>query len=85
MSILRARSIAPLIHSVGAEGIDVHAERLRMANRVSELDFAFRRETSGDKHFFRDPASHVSRAAIDFAWIFFRKNAPPRRDGPMPP
>jgi hypothetical protein len=41
---------------------------------VGELDFAARRQTGGDD-ILRHPASHVSRAAIDFARIFAGKRA----------
>ena len=57
-----------------AEGVDVHAQRFRMADGVRELHFAFFRQASSH-HVLGDPATHVCRAAIDFARIFSRKRA----------
>ncbi len=62
------------INCVCTERVDVNAERLRMANRVGELHFAFCRQTRRH-HIFRNPASHVSSAAIDFARVFSRERA----------
>src|SRR2546430_105911 len=58
--------------SLRPKSVDVNTERFGMADCVSELNLAFRRETCGDD-VLRDPASHVSRAAIDLARIFSEK------------
>src|SRR4249920_1526218 len=60
------------INCVRAERVDVNTKRLRMANGISELHFAFFRQTCRH-HIFRNPASHVSSAAIDFARVFSRE------------
>src|SRR6266480_2706278 len=62
------------IDAAGGKCIDMNAERFGVTDRVGELHFAFRCE-SGRDHIFRDPASHVSSAAIDFARIFSGKCA----------
>src|SRR5262249_13162519 len=62
------------VDSVCTERVDMNTERLRMANRISELYFAFFCQPC--RHYiFRNPASHVSRAAIAFARIFSRERA----------
>ena len=53
-----------------------------MTDGIGELHFATRREPRRD-HVFRDPAAHVSRAAIDFARILAGKRA--AAVAPMPP
>ena len=63
-----------LVDGVGAEGVDVHAHRIGMADGVGELDFAARREAGRDD-VLRDPAAHVSRAAIDLGRIFAGERA----------
>src|SRR5207253_4630041 len=62
------------LDAAGAERVDVNAERFGMTDCVGELYFAFLGE-SGRDNIFRDPTSHVSRAAIDFARIFSGKCA----------
>ncbi len=69
-----ACSICFFVHRAGAEGIDVHADRLRMPDGVGELHFAARREPSRDD-VLRDPAAHVSGAAIDLARILAGERA----------
>ena len=56
------------VSGVGAESVNVHAERFGMTDRVGKLNFAFGSETCGH-HVLRDPTSHIGRAAIDFARI----------------
>ena len=63
-----------LAHGVRAEGVDVHADRIGITDGVGELDLATRRQTGRD-HVLRDPASHVSGAAIDFARVLAGKRA----------
>ena len=62
------------VHFASAKCIDANTHRFRMAYRISELDLATVRQ-SGSDNIFCDPASHVSRAAIDFAGIFSRKRS----------
>src|SRR6266478_511925 len=62
------------VHFAGAESIDTHAHWLGVTDGVGELDFASVRQSGGD-NILRDPASHVSGAAIDFARVFSRKCA----------
>src|SRR5580765_7158346 len=62
------------VHFAGAKCIDANTHRFRMAYRISELHLATIRQ-SGSDNILCDPASHVSRAAIDFAGIFSRKRS----------
>src|SRR6266498_809978 len=64
----------PFVDRICAKCIDVHAQRVGMPDCVSELYFAFSCQPRGN-HSLRHPAPHVSRTAIDFAWIFSRKSA----------
>ena len=58
-----------LVDFVSAEGVDVDADRMRVADGVGELDFATVSKAGGDD-IFRDIAAHVGSAAIDFRGIF---------------
>ena len=58
-----------LVHFVCAEGVDVDADGLWVADGVGELNFATVGETGSDD-IFRHVAAHVGGAAVDFGWIF---------------
>ena len=62
------------IDCAGAESVDVNADRFGMANGIGELHFALSRQAGRDD-ILRDPASHVSGAAIDFARVFSGERA----------
>src|SRR6266436_3387961 len=63
-----------VIHFAGAERVDADANRIGVADGVGELHFAAISQLRSD-HILRDPASHVSRAAIDFARVLPGKRA----------
>src|SRR5467141_765552 len=63
-----------LIHLACAERIDAHADWLRVPNGVRKRNFTSIRQTGGHD-ILRYPAAHVSRAAVDFGWIFSRERA----------
>ena len=71
---LTARSIVLHRNSLRAERIDVHADRLRMPDRVGELHFARDAKPGGDD-VLRHPAAHVSGAAIDLGRILAGERA----------
>src|SRR3954464_1078621 len=50
----------------------MHRHRLRVTDRVGELNFAVRRETGGDD-ILRDPTAHVGRGAINLGRILTGK------------
>src|SRR5205809_2483520 len=58
----------------GTESIDADANGLGMTDGVRKLNFASIRQTGGHD-ILRYPAAHVSRAAVDFGWIFSRERA----------
>ena len=58
-----------LVHLVCAEGVDVDAHGLRVADGVGELHFAAVCEAGG-YDIFRDIAAHVGCAAVHFRWVF---------------
>src|ERR1700738_950144 len=63
-----------VVHFSGAECIDTDTDRLGMTDGVGKLHFAAVGQSRGN-HVFRDPASHVSSAAVHFARIFSGKRA----------
>ena len=71
---LMARMIFASAHGGRAERVDVHADRIRVADRVGELHFALRRELRRDD-VLRHPAAHVGGAAIDLRRILARERA----------
>ncbi len=62
------------VNLAGAESVDADADRIGMADGVGELHFAAVGQAGRD-HILRHPASHVSRAAVDFARVLSRKRA----------
>jgi hypothetical protein len=56
----------------GAEGVDVDAHRLWMADGVGELNFAAGGEAGGHD-VLRNPAAHVGGAAVHFGRVFARE------------
>src|SRR5579872_1359137 len=56
------------------ESLDQHADRIRDADSVGELDFAAVGESAGD-HVLGDVARHVSSRAIDLGRIFAAESA----------
>ena len=63
-----------LVDRCRAEGVDVNADRLRMADGVGKLNFALGREAGCDD-VLRHLAAHVSRAAIHLGRILAGESA----------
>lgn len=53
-----------IVHLVGAECLDMHADRMRVADGVGDLKFTAIGET-GSNDVFGNPAAHVSGGAVD--------------------
>ena len=58
-----------LVHFVCAEGVDVDAHGLWVADGVGELDFAAVGEAGG-YDIFRHIAAHVGGATVYLRWVF---------------
>src|SRR5204862_9083 len=63
-----------LRHCIGAESVDVHRNRLRNADGVSDLNLAAAGELSADDVLCHPPRS-VARRAIDLRRIFAAESA----------
>ena len=63
-------------NSAGAEGVHMHADRVRMANGIGKLNFTFCGQLGGHD-IFGNPATHVRRTAVNLRWILAAKGAAP--------
>src|SRR5271157_4245936 len=62
------------VHRSRPKRIDGNADRIRISDRVSKLDFASVSQ-AGSNHVFRNVSTHVSRRTVHFGRIFPRERA----------